>query len=47
MPYSDLNKVRNNLLFSPLFIISLLGNAFPFLDLKVRVTCFRFRFNNE
>lgn len=26
---------------------SLLGNAFPFLDFKVRVTRCRFRFNNE
>jgi hypothetical protein len=26
---------------------SLLGNAFPFIDFKVRVTRCRFRFNNE
>lgn len=30
-----------------LLIISLLGNAFPFIDFKVRVTRCRFRFNNE
>ena len=47
MPYSDFYKVRNHLLLSALLIISLLGNAFPFIDFKVRVTRCRFRFNNE